>query len=152
MDIYCQARSPAGPSLVRRWQLLNNVGCALVYLHSLDPFVVHGDIMGDNVLVAGPTDHVQAKPTDFGLSRLLPGTLAPPAHAPRDSSRLSATPSDHTFAPRTAAVKVAGRLRLPRRLMPQSLCKAKCDSSAATAKCDSVCCDICCKLIVLMLA
>ena len=70
MVIYCQARSPAGPSLVRRCQLLNDVGCALVYLHSLDPIVVHGDIKGDNVLVAGSPDHVQAKPTDFGLSRL----------------------------------------------------------------------------------
>ena len=56
---------------MRRCQLLNDVGCALVYLHSLDPIVVHGDIKGDNVLVAGPPDHVQAKPTDFGLSRVL---------------------------------------------------------------------------------
>ncbi len=33
--------------------------------------MVHGDIKGDNVLVAGSPDHVQAKLTDFGLSRVL---------------------------------------------------------------------------------
>ena len=39
--------------------------------------MVHGDIKGDNVLVAGSHDHVQAKLTDFGLSRVLgPGRVA----------------------------------------------------------------------------
>ena len=48
-----------------------------MYLHSLNPIVVHGDIKGDNVLVAGSPDHVQAKLKDFGLSRVLgPGRVA----------------------------------------------------------------------------
>ena len=56
---------------------MHGICCALVYLHSLNHFVVHGDIKGDNVLVAGSPDHVQAKLTDFGLSRVLgPGRVA----------------------------------------------------------------------------
>ena len=56
---------------------LHGICCALVYLHSLNPIVVHGDIKGDNVLVAGSPDHVQAKLAGFGLSRVLdPGRVA----------------------------------------------------------------------------
>jgi len=62
-----QSLGPAGQG-----QILNGVCCALRYLHSRNPPVVHGDLKGSNVLV----EHAAAKGLwpkllDFGLSRAL---------------------------------------------------------------------------------
>jgi len=77
------APPPSAPSTADRLQLVSGICCALRYLHSQKPSIVHGDIKCSNVLVEQRLTEVRAKLLDFGLSRLttqhrLPtgGTLA----------------------------------------------------------------------------
>ncbi|CAH0520376.1 unnamed protein product [Peronospora belbahrii] len=51
-----------------QWRLAIDIIEGLVYLHSLSPSLVHGDIKSANVLLR---DNVRAKLADFGLSRYL---------------------------------------------------------------------------------
>ncbi|KAF8633261.1 hypothetical protein AX17_004437 [Amanita inopinata Kibby_2008] len=51
-----------------RLQLTCQIACGLVYLHGLNPQVVHGDIKGSNVLI---NDRNEACLSDFGLGRIL---------------------------------------------------------------------------------
>eukprot|EP00927_Polykrikos_kofoidii_P075760 TRINITY_DN7221_c0_g1_i1.p1 TRINITY_DN7221_c0_g1~~TRINITY_DN7221_c0_g1_i1.p1 ORF type:complete len:202 (+),score=13.64 TRINITY_DN7221_c0_g1_i1:1-606(+) len=48
-----------------------NLSCALRYLHSHTPAIVHGDIKTANVLTQGRGDSIIVKLADFGLSRLV---------------------------------------------------------------------------------
>ena len=52
--------------LPRKVQIALDIAEALVYLHSLDPKVVHRDLKSRNVLL---NDKLRAKVTDFGISR-----------------------------------------------------------------------------------
>ncbi|GMF65237.1 unnamed protein product [Phytophthora lilii] len=52
-----------------QWRLAIDIIEGLVYLHSLNPPLVHGDLKSANVLLRS---NLRAKLTDFGLSRYLP--------------------------------------------------------------------------------
>ncbi|EEY62682.1 protein kinase, putative [Phytophthora infestans T30-4] len=52
-----------------QWRLAIDIIEGLVYLHSLNPPLVHGDVKSANVLLRS---NLRAKLTDFGLSRYLP--------------------------------------------------------------------------------
>ncbi|KAL3657009.1 hypothetical protein V7S43_018057 [Phytophthora oleae] len=54
-----------------QWRLAIDIIEGLVYLHSLNPPLVHGDLKSANVLLRS---NLRAKLTDFGLSRYLPST------------------------------------------------------------------------------
>jgi len=62
---------PASPSTMDRCKLANDVCCALRYLHTQRPCIVHGDIKGSNVLVEQAAQGCNAKLVDFGLGRLI---------------------------------------------------------------------------------
>eukprot|EP00929_Paragymnodinium_shiwhaense_P033519 TRINITY_DN18397_c0_g1_i1.p1 TRINITY_DN18397_c0_g1~~TRINITY_DN18397_c0_g1_i1.p1 ORF type:complete len:1000 (+),score=179.49 TRINITY_DN18397_c0_g1_i1:96-3095(+) len=53
---------------MERRQILNDICCAVRYLHAQSPRVVHGDLTGSNIFVEPMP---RAKLLDFGLSRLL---------------------------------------------------------------------------------
>jgi len=59
------------PSTPVRIQLMLEVCCALRYLHSQTPRIVHADLKGSNVMVLLLHRGAQAKLTDFGLSSLI---------------------------------------------------------------------------------
>jgi len=59
------------PSTELRIKLADDICCALRYLHSQKPVVVHGDIKCSNTLVEELAAGVNAKLVDFGLSRLI---------------------------------------------------------------------------------
>jgi len=52
-------------------KLALDIACALRYLHSLSPRIVHGDVKPSNVLVEQLQDVPRAKVLDLGLSRLV---------------------------------------------------------------------------------
>jgi len=54
-----------------KWSLMLDVNRALLYLHTLDPPIIHGDVKPANVMVEQMRVGVQAKLLDFGLSRVL---------------------------------------------------------------------------------
>ncbi|RLN87463.1 hypothetical protein BBJ28_00019377 [Nothophytophthora sp. Chile5] len=54
-----------------QWRLAIDIAEGLVYLHSLDPPLVHGDLKSRNVLLR---NDFRAKLADFGLSRYLPSS------------------------------------------------------------------------------
>ncbi|RLN90485.1 hypothetical protein BBJ28_00012439 [Nothophytophthora sp. Chile5] len=54
-----------------QWRLTIDIAEGLVYLHSLDPPLVHGDLKSRNVLLR---NDLRAKLADFGLSRYLPSS------------------------------------------------------------------------------
>jgi len=61
-----------GPSDAARSQVLLDMSCALRYLHTRTPRIVHGDLKDTNVLVEpsrAPCSH-RAKLLDFGLARV----------------------------------------------------------------------------------
>mmetsp|Transcript_19315 Transcript_19315/g.42644 ORF Transcript_19315/g.42644 Transcript_19315/m.42644 type:complete len:729 (-) Transcript_19315:88-2274(-) len=64
-----QAWKSQSPDMMKQVKVLTGVAQALIYLHSQDPCIVHGDLKPDNVLIerrdAGPFP----KLLDFGLSR-----------------------------------------------------------------------------------
>jgi len=61
------------PSMCHRFSALLGVCCGLMYLHSRQPCIIHGDIKGGNVMVEDIGRRVRAKVLDFGLSRVLAG-------------------------------------------------------------------------------
>ncbi|CAK0884569.1 unnamed protein product, partial [Prorocentrum cordatum] len=76
-QLVCDPENPLRE--LARAQVLSGVCCALRYLHSRAPPVVHGDLKGSNVL-AEQDAQGNLKPTllDFGLSRRLRGSVLPP--------------------------------------------------------------------------
>ncbi|CAK4961183.1 unnamed protein product [Aphanomyces euteiches] len=63
---FLQATTPATLAWRDKLDIALSVSQALVYLHSLDPKVIHRDLKSRNVLLNGD---LQAKVTDFGISR-----------------------------------------------------------------------------------
>jgi len=57
--------------IARRSCWVDDICCALAFLHAQDPTIVHGDIKASNVIVAPGGDRTRAMLLDFGLSRLL---------------------------------------------------------------------------------
>eukprot|EP00928_Gymnodinium_smaydae_P012472 TRINITY_DN14518_c1_g3_i1.p1 TRINITY_DN14518_c1_g3~~TRINITY_DN14518_c1_g3_i1.p1 ORF type:complete len:292 (-),score=11.22 TRINITY_DN14518_c1_g3_i1:213-1088(-) len=55
----------------QRCEVIGGVIASLLYLHSRDPVIVHGDLKPENVLVEVRGPHMHPKLVDFGLSRLL---------------------------------------------------------------------------------
>jgi len=63
---------PHAPSTAQRCKLADDVCCALLYLHTQKPQLVHGDIKGSNIMVEQSIGGVlNAKLLDFGLGRVL---------------------------------------------------------------------------------
>ncbi|CAK0809033.1 unnamed protein product [Prorocentrum cordatum] len=64
---------PVPPSAIEKSQVLADVACALQYLHSRTPPIIHGDLKDRNVFVEVPRARVsvRAKLLDFGLARVL---------------------------------------------------------------------------------
>lgn len=60
-----------------RLRLVVGIACALRYLHSRDPVIVHGDLKDSNVFVEHWRDAPRAKLLDFGLSRLVKRNAKP---------------------------------------------------------------------------
>merc|ERR1739848_287502 len=52
-------------------ELIYDICCALVYLHSQEPCIVHGDLKPSNILIELFVKRPRAKILDFGLSRLV---------------------------------------------------------------------------------
>jgi len=68
LDKYvCDPQKP--PTPVGQSQLLNGICCAMLYLHSRNPAVVHGDLKGSNVMVEQQLSGLRPKLLDFGLSK-----------------------------------------------------------------------------------
>lgn len=59
----------ATPRENERLQILLDMAKALVYLHGLQPAVVHGDLKSDNIFVEERKDCLVTKLGDFGLAR-----------------------------------------------------------------------------------
>eukprot|EP00747_Dinoflagellata_sp_TGD_P200634 gnl/TRDRNA2_/TRDRNA2_74054_c0_seq1.p1 gnl/TRDRNA2_/TRDRNA2_74054_c0~~gnl/TRDRNA2_/TRDRNA2_74054_c0_seq1.p1 ORF type:complete len:523 (-),score=35.93 gnl/TRDRNA2_/TRDRNA2_74054_c0_seq1:45-1463(-) len=68
---------PKSVSVCIRRSLLLDICCALRYLHSRQPCIVHGDLKPSNVLVEHLVQRPRAKLIDFGLARILKGTVKP---------------------------------------------------------------------------
>jgi len=58
-------------ALEKRLGILKDISCALLYLHSREPTVIHGDIKDKNIFVQFGTKRLSAKLLDFGLSQVL---------------------------------------------------------------------------------
>jgi len=58
-------------SIEQRLKLIQEIACALRYLHSRVPKIVHGDLKDTNIYVEMVTAEPCAKLLDFGLSRLV---------------------------------------------------------------------------------
>jgi len=66
-----QCSSPKMPEAMARYQLILGICSALVYLHTRNPCVVHGDLKPSNILVESSGDAVCPRLVDFGLSCVL---------------------------------------------------------------------------------
>eukprot|EP00927_Polykrikos_kofoidii_P045822 TRINITY_DN3994_c1_g1_i4.p1 TRINITY_DN3994_c1_g1~~TRINITY_DN3994_c1_g1_i4.p1 ORF type:complete len:704 (+),score=83.02 TRINITY_DN3994_c1_g1_i4:175-2286(+) len=62
------------PCTITKLGIAVDLCCALWYLHSQTPVIVHGDIKTPNILVEVRGDSIIAKLADFGLSRLVSKT------------------------------------------------------------------------------
>jgi len=72
LDIFTKP-PPADPDTAGRYQILLDVCCALRYLHSQVPRIVHGDLKASNILIESLLWGPRAKLVDFGLSRIITG-------------------------------------------------------------------------------
>jgi len=64
--------------ILDRSKMIYGVACALTYLHTREPAIIHGDVKSDNVIVEfRPGGEVRSRVLDFGLSRLLTKTTRP---------------------------------------------------------------------------
>jgi len=54
-----------------RYKVLSDVSCALRYLHSRRPLIVHSDLKASNIILERGASGMRAKLCDFGLSRLI---------------------------------------------------------------------------------
>jgi len=70
LDAVVTVMPPSGPDYDARFKFTRDVCCALLYLHTQEPHIIHGDIKGGNVLAHSSPPRPHAKLTDFGLSRL----------------------------------------------------------------------------------
>jgi len=70
-DLNAFMTEDGGPSLVAQYQVLIGMCCALWYLHTRRPVIVHGDLKASNVLGERGPWGVRPKLLDFGLARLL---------------------------------------------------------------------------------
>lgn len=102
-----------------RLQILLDIAKALVYLHSLQPAVVHGDLKGDNIYVESRKDLHLTKLGDFGLARRatksaagMGGTLRWCAPEVLGGSWSPSTPADSYSYGQVAFFVVSGRLPL----------------------------------------
>jgi len=64
-------RSSETPGLMARYQLILGISSALIYLHTRDPQIVHGDLKPSNIMVESSGDAVCPRLLDFGLSCVL---------------------------------------------------------------------------------
>jgi len=65
-------RSSETPGLMARYQLILGISSALIYLHTRDPQIVHGDLKPSNIMVeSSSSGAVCPRLLDFGLSRVL---------------------------------------------------------------------------------
>lgn len=67
----------ASPPNEVRLKLMKDVACALRYLHSRTPAVMHGDLKDSNIFVETAFTLPRAKLLDFGLSRVLTRNAKP---------------------------------------------------------------------------
>lgn len=76
LDLYKYVtKNSADSQAAHRFRLLVDVICALWYLHTQVPQIVHGDLKGSNILVEPALP--RAKLVDFGISRLLTKYVQP---------------------------------------------------------------------------
>lgn len=65
-----QAYQPVPVTLALRW--MTQILCAVAWMHTLDPPVLHCDLKADNILAAGPD---RLKVADFGLAQVAFGSV-----------------------------------------------------------------------------
>jgi len=65
------SHSSRSPTPLARFGLVFDLLCAVRYMHSQRPALVHGDLKGSNVMVELMMSRPRAKIIDFGLSRFL---------------------------------------------------------------------------------
>lgn len=69
---------PHGPDTGQRCKLVKDFCCALTYLHTQNPQLVHGDVKDSNAMVElSPSGAIKAKLLDFGLGRVLTKSAKP---------------------------------------------------------------------------
>lgn len=75
LDVFVQqyhaSANPPFESVHGAFQVLLGTCCALVYLHSRTPAIVHGDLKDENICVERRSSGMHAKLLDFGLARVL---------------------------------------------------------------------------------
>jgi len=54
-----------------RWVVLENIACAMRYLHAQTPTIVHSDLKDTNIMVEKWKDKPRARLLDFGLSQIV---------------------------------------------------------------------------------
>eukprot|EP00929_Paragymnodinium_shiwhaense_P065395 TRINITY_DN3278_c0_g1_i3.p1 TRINITY_DN3278_c0_g1~~TRINITY_DN3278_c0_g1_i3.p1 ORF type:complete len:1193 (-),score=232.10 TRINITY_DN3278_c0_g1_i3:231-3809(-) len=75
--IYPEAGEPPQLKPLFQYHVLLDICCALRYLHTRTPCIVHGDLKGSNTLVEGSLECLRAKLVDFGLSRIVEKSAQP---------------------------------------------------------------------------
>lgn len=83
LDVFVTGNGSVDAGVSAQFQIMYGVCLALLYMHTRNPQIVHGDIKGNNIMIEVCGDKVTPKLLDFGLSRIvtrntrpLGGTLA----------------------------------------------------------------------------